>query len=102
MGWVFEAVIASEAEVHKKADRPCCIVADWNIYSSLPKKIKYRFRIYPAKEITEVPQKKNNRGKVRVRAPHCDEGISYLPPHVYRMTETPPNTFFSEQQAAEK
>lgn len=54
---VFEVVAASEADAREKVNRYCGIAAGWNVYSTLPEKVKHRFSNYPVKEITKITTK---------------------------------------------
>jgi len=53
----YEITANSEQEAREKVRRFCGITAGYNVFCTLPERVKYRFSNYPTKEIVSVTPK---------------------------------------------
>ena len=53
----YEITANSEQEAREKVRRFCGITAGYNVFCTLPERVKHRFPNYPAKEIVSVTPK---------------------------------------------
>lgn len=54
----YEIIADTEAEAREKVRKYCGITASYNVFCTLPEKVKHRFSNYPTKEIISVTSKK--------------------------------------------
>ena len=53
----YEITATSEQEAREKVRRFCGITAGYNVFCTLPERVKHRFPNYPTKEIVSVTPK---------------------------------------------